>query len=226
MIAAFFDIDRTIIWGTSMERVFFRYLLSKGYIKVWDVLKTGVFILCHLFDTSGLSLRARRPYLSGKPVNLMDTLAKRCFDEAILPLISEEAVAAVRFHKDTGHRVILLSATLEILAENLCRYLGVDAHITCQLERNGGYFTGKVIPPIPYGEGKREIMKTYAREYGIDLKDSFAYGDSLSDMCLFECIGNPIIVNPGRRLLAAAKKRGWKIQYWSASHHSSSGKDA
>lgn len=214
MIIAFFDIDHTIIRSTSMERIFFKYLFSKSHIKVTDVLYTIAFILHHIFDASGLRMRSKRPYLQGKSVALMGALATQCFYEAILPLVSIEAAAEIGRHKDAGHRIILLSGTLEMLAGSLSQYVGADESIACRPEVADGYFTGRIIPPIPYGEGKREILISYAREYRIDLKQCFAYGDSLSDMGIFESVGNPCVVNPGRRLSAIAKKRGWEIRYW------------
>lgn len=214
MIVAFFDIDHTIICGSSMERVFVKYLITRGHIKVIDVLSTVAFIFRHLSDTSGMSIRSKRPYLRGKSVALIDALARRCFHEAILPLISKEAIATIGKHKDAGHCIVLLSGTLEMLARPLSRYVKADHYIACRPEEGDGYFTGRIVSPIPYGEGKRQIILSYAREREIDLKQCFAYGDSMSDIAIFESVGNPCVVNPGRRLFSIAKKRGWGIKSW------------
>lgn len=214
MIAAFFDIDHTIICETSMERAFFRYLMIRGYIKWVDVFHTAAFLLRHISDTSGIAIRSRRPFLQGKPVALIEALAGQCFNEAILPMLSKEAIATIRKHREEGHHIVLLSGTLEILARLLSQYVKANYHIACRPEEVDRYFTGGILPPIPYGEGKRQILISYAREQGIDLKQCFAYGDSLSDIGVFESVGNPCIVNPGRRLRAIAKKRGWVILHW------------
>lgn len=214
MIAAFFDIDHTIISGPSMERIFFKYLMARGYIKGIDIIRTAAFIFRHLSDTSGIRVRSRRPYLQGKSVALTDALASQCFHDTILPLVSKGAIAEIRRHQEAGHHIVLLSGTLEMLARPLCHYVKADHYIACIPEEVAGYFTGRIVPPIPYGEGKRQILISYAKELGIDLKQCFAYGDSMADIGVFESIGDPYVVNPGRRLRAIAGKRGWTTVKW------------
>lgn len=214
MIATFFDIDYTIIPCTSMERVFFKYLMARGYIKWGNLFRTASFILRHISDMSGIAMRSKRPYLMGKPVAKTEVLANNCFNEAIFPLISKKAIETIKWHREAGHYIVLLSGTLEMLARQLCHYVKADHYIACKPEDINGYFTGKIIPPIPYGDGKRQILLSYTKEQGVDLIKSFAYGDSMADMGIFESVGNPRVVNPGRRLRVIAKERGWEIIYW------------
>jgi fatty acyl-CoA reductase len=49
----------------------------------------------------------------------------------------------------------------------------------------------------------------------VDLHRSYAYADSISDLPMLEAVGNPVAVNPDRRLAAAARSRGWQIRRWS-----------
>ena len=72
MIAAFFDVDNTIVPGPSLERLFFRYLISKGVLKTRDIAGTLSFILRCSMDLSGMAMRSRRSYLIGKPVRWMN----------------------------------------------------------------------------------------------------------------------------------------------------------
>jgi phosphoserine phosphatase len=59
------------------------------------------------------------------------------------------------------------------------------------------------------------MLASYARRRGVDLSRSYAYADSISDLPMLEAVGNPVAVNPDRRLAAAAKERGWQLQRWS-----------
>lgn len=214
MITAFFDIDRTIVSGTSMERIFFRYLFKKRFITIIDVIRTLAFICRNLFDTSGIAIRSRRPYLQGKSVSLIKSLAGQCFTEMIIPQISDRALSKIREHKDSGHRVVLLSGTLDILAEQLTRFVNADCFMACNTVSKDGQFTGDIMPPIPYGDGKRDIVLRYAQEQRIKLKECFAYGDSIADSGLFRSVGNSFVVNPGRRLKGIAEECGWEVIRW------------
>ncbi len=214
MLTAFFDIDHTIVCGTSMERVFLKYLFARRYISAMDILRTGIFIFSNLFDTTGIAIRSKRPYLQGKSVSLMKSVAEHCFKEKIVPLMSIKALAKIREHQKAGHRVVLLSGTLDILAQELTRFIKADHFIACTAIEKDGYFTGDIMPPVPYGDLKRDIVLRYAQEYAINLKECFAYGDSIADSGLFRIVGNPVVVNPARRLYGLAKERGWEMVTW------------
>ncbi len=214
MVAAFFDIDNTIVRGTSMERIFLRYLIAGRYVSVMDMLRTVIFILGNLTDKTGVVIRSRRPYLEGKSVLLMKSLAGQCFKEKIVPKISEEALARIKEHRSAGHSVVLLSGTLDILAHELSQFVKADEFIACETVGKGEYFTGAIKPPVPYGDLKRDIVIGYAKEHALDLKECFAYGDSMADSALFRSVGNPYAVNPGRRLRVIAKEGGWGTVNW------------
>lgn len=188
--------------------------MKEGHIRGADLLRTGTFIARHLFDTTGIIIRSRRPYLKDKSAVHMEALSSICFKEKIMPLLSKEALKQIAVHQDAGHDIVLLSGTLEMLARVLSRHVKADHYYACRPEERDGYFTGRIVPPIPYGEGKRQILISHATEFGVDLIQCYAYGDSMADVDVFESVGNPCVVNPGWRLNSVAKKKGWEIRYW------------
>jgi hypothetical protein len=40
---------------------------------------------------------------------------------------------------------------------------------------------------------------------------SFAYSDSINDLPMLELVGNPVAMNPDRKLAAVARRRGWQV---------------
>ena len=52
---------------------------------------------------------------------------------------------------------------------------------------------------------------------GADLKQSYAYADSHSDLALLRAVGNPVAVSPDAALLRVAKRRRWPIEEWEMS---------
>src|SRR6185295_2731150 len=80
------------------------------------------------------------------------------------------------------------------------------------LEVCDGKFTGKVVRPTCYGEGKARAASAFAAAKGVDLEDSYFYTDSDEDMSLLNIVGRPRPINPNRRLSAIAAKRGWPVR--------------
>jgi len=62
-----------------------------------------------------------------------------------------------------------------------------------------------------HGPEKATRVKELAAQRGIDLARSFAYSDSVNDLPLLELVGNPVAMNPDRRLALIARKRGYHI---------------
>jgi hypothetical protein len=55
-------------------------------------------------------------------------------------------------------------------------------------------------------------MRAMAEERGIDLADSWAYSDSVTDVPMLEAVGHPVVVNPDRGLLKVARAREWEVR--------------
>ena len=49
-------------------------------------------------------------------------------------------------------------------------------------------------------------------EVGIDLANSYAYTDSVTDMPMLEAVGNPVPVNPDKDLRRVALEKGWETR--------------
>jgi hypothetical protein len=54
-------------------------------------------------------------------------------------------------------------------------------------------------------------MYTLAGREGIDLSESYAYTDSVTDEPMLRAVGHPVAVNPDRDLARVAREEGWPI---------------
>ena len=66
------------------------------------------------------------------------------------------------------------------------------------------------------GESRAAWMRSYAESQGIDLKASYAYADSHSDLPLLEVVGNPVAVRPDVSLYRHARRSHWTIVDWAS----------
>ena len=80
-----------------------------------------------------------------------------------------------------------------------------------------GICTGYLASSPLVGESRAAWMESYAAEHGIDLKASFGYADSHSDLPLLAAVGNPVAVRPDVPLYRHARKARWTIVDWTSS---------
>lgn len=151
-------------------------------------------------------------YAGWKPARARQ-LGRESFDAFTLDRIHPEAMQRLRAHREAGHRVVLLSGALDFLLEPFKDL--VDDILCARLSEEDGVYTGHLSGTPVAGEARAKMLASFARRRGIDLSRSYAYADSISDLPMLEAVGNPVAVNPDRRLAAAAKRRGWTIQQWS-----------
>lgn len=133
------------------------------------------------------------------------------------------ALELLRRHATLGHRIVFVTGSVDLfvrpLAELLAERLpagpaGTPADIRVEairLEVAAGRFTGRVVGEPVAREEKARRVAVVAREEGLDLAASHAYGDSWADLALLEAVGRPAAVNPCRRLQRHARRRGWPV---------------
>jgi HAD superfamily phosphoserine phosphatase-like hydrolase len=241
--AAFFDLDGTLLARPSLERRFFRVLRYRKEIPfesyfLWlreavRLLPRGILAI----------LQANKMYLRGvqgflEPGWGDDTLSvwrkvdhltpapapRRRNPRLPVPVFFEEAIKRVAWHRKQGHAIVLLSGTLQPLAEEVARAMeaalagqGIKSAIrvcATRLEEVDGRWTGRILGEAMFGEAKVRAARGIAAELRLDLAECYGYGDSMSDQWLLVAVGRPVAVNPTKDLARLAWTRRWPVLNW------------
>ena len=64
------------------------------------------------------------------------------------------------------------------------------------------------------GEAKARAIRGLAARFGLALWDSYAYGNSVSDLPMLDSVGHRVAVNPRSRLRRIARSEGWQSCDW------------
>ena len=213
-VGAFFDVDNTLIPGQSIEIRFVRYLWKNGLLSKRALIDSGLYLLFNILEFSLHPLRERKIYLTDKRPEGVEPLAKWFVRSEICPRLSIKGTTALTQHQQAGHHVALVSGTPEFLIKPLAHFLDVPNVLAAKLESNENGYTGSVLYPYPYGEGKRWLLQAFAETHGVDLSQSYAYGDSPGDIQVLESVGHPLVVNPIRGMARIARRHRWPIALW------------
>ena len=213
-IAAFFDVDNTLLTGEASEVRFFRWLWQRGVVGWPEVRASLAWLMRHGPALSLHPLRTRKLYLAGKPAQVIEPLGEEFCREQLCPCVSPVAMRKIEDHRQAGHAIILLTGSLDFLIDPIAGALGVDRCFAGCLEQMNGVYTGHVLPPLPYGDGKRQLIAQLAQDLALELSACYAYGDSPGDLEVLRAVGKPTVVNPIRGMARIARQRGWPIVKW------------
>lgn len=211
-IGAFFDIDKTIL-SENTGTLYLKYLYKKGLTTRKKVLLSWYWFLkyrLNLVDMENLSKRIVQEY-KGQNERETAEISRRWFKEMGKNFIYREIIPIINDHKNKGHILATITAGTKYTAEPISEYLGIKYVIGTIPKVENSHFTGEFVEPICYGKGKLYWAKKFCEEHNIDLKQSYFYTDSITDMPLLLEVGNPVIVNPDIFIRREAQKRGWKI---------------
>jgi HAD superfamily hydrolase (TIGR01490 family) len=208
--AAFFDLDHTLIIGRSTERIFVRRLLREGELSARQIIRYLAQFAREPRLTGGY-FRRNKMYLAGKSLARIREVAGAAAAEALKQL-SPRGRQRLEEHHQAGRLTVLITGTLDILAEPLSRTLPIDVVLATRMGTEDSHLTGEVLGLYPRGENKRVLMEELAASRGLELGESFAYGDDWHDLPMLEAVGHPVAVNPCRSLKRVALERGWPIE--------------
>lgn len=213
-VAAFFDVDNTLLPGEASEIRFFRWLWQQGIVGWPEAGASLAWLMRQMPPWSLHPLRERKVYLSGKSAAVIERLGTEFCHTQLCPRISPAALRKVDEHREAGHTVILLTGSLDFLIGPIAGALRVDQYFAGRLEQINGLYTGHVMPPLPYGYGKRQLLEQVVEELALDLAACYAYGDSPGDLDVFRLVGNPTVVNPIRGMARIARLEKWPVVEW------------
>ncbi|MEZ5920550.1 MAG: HAD-IB family hydrolase [Parvularculaceae bacterium] len=209
-VGAIFDYDGTLIAGYSATE-FLKDQVMSGAMAPKDMIDQFSAVRNFLAKKSGFSalMTATANSLKGRSEEWFEETGRRVYRKSIAGSVYPESRAIVSAHMKKGHTVAIISSATKYQIQPVAEDLGIE-HVLCtELEVENGVFTGGVVRPTCFGEGKRLAAEKLASAEGVNLFETYFYTDSDDDLELLEAIGHPRILNANRRLQAIADERAW-----------------
>jgi HAD superfamily hydrolase (TIGR01490 family) len=213
--AAFFDVDNTIIRGSSIflfgKAAFKRKFFSRR--DFWNFAWHQARFIARGETAKTLSDVKDRALglVAGHKVEELSSLTEIVYDDYISTKLWPETVRLAQEHMKSGREVWLITATPIEIAEIMAKKLGLTGGLGTLVERKDGILTGKLVGKPLHGKAKYKAMKQLAKDRNISLRRSYAYSDSHNDLPMLTHVGHPVAVNPDKVLKTHAEAAGWKI---------------
>ncbi len=212
--AAFFDLDRTLMAGSSAF-AFAREAYKSGLMTRRQIASGALanlsFRLQGSTDQSTDNIRDQvGGMLAGLAVRDIQRMGPGILTE-VLPRVYPQMLQEAWRHQDEGRPVYIVTASSQEMADLVAGALLFDGALGSGWEKEDGLYTGRAIEPFTYREGKAEAMRELALREDYDLDASYAYSDSESDLPMLQAVGNPVAVNPDAELARVAREEGWRV---------------
>lgn len=211
-VGAFFDLDRTLIKNFSAKEFFQARLLS-GKMTAREIVAQFAGVMVYAMgqgNFAGLAAVGAQG-VKGVSEKLFIEVGEEVYHKYLANEIYPESRALVKAHLAMGHTVAIISAATPYQVDPIARDLDIQ-HVMCtRMEVDKGKFTGNIIEPACWGEGKAHAARSLAKDFNLDLSKSYFYTDSAADAPLLEIVGNPRPINPDPKLSALAFKNNWPV---------------
>jgi HAD superfamily hydrolase (TIGR01490 family) len=213
-VAAFFDLDKTII-AKSSTLAFSRPFFQGGLINRRAVLKGAYAQFVYMLAGADEDQMERmRGYITalcaGWDVDQVRSIVEETLHDIVDPLVYKEATQLIAEHREQGHDVVVLSASGDELVGPIAELVSATHSVGSRATIVDGRYTGDM-EFYCAGENKAVAARKLATEHGYQLEYCHAYSDSVADLPLLTAVGHPTVVNPDRALRKEAASRGWPI---------------
>lgn len=213
--AAFYDLEGTLIRTNLVHTLAFYAQRQQG---IWQTAKASLSTVAKLPFFGITDLYSRNVFnevffrsYEGWSQDRLRYFADELFEKVLKPAIYPGAPDLIAAGKKIGQRQVVLTGALDFTIDRLMKHLGIDVYVANRLEFVNGYATGRVLPPVMASATKAKWIREYAEKEGINLSESYAYSDSISDLPMLSIVGHPVAVNPDIRLKQTALQHDWSI---------------
>jgi HAD superfamily hydrolase (TIGR01490 family) len=148
----------------------------------------------------------------------IDEISQACAQfmrQIISPALTDAARELVEQHRQAGDRLVVVTATNDLITRPIAQAFGVTALLATELERTpDGRPTGRVQGQAALQEGKVRRVQDWLTAQGLarsDFETVTFYSDSTNDLPLLEWVTHPVATNPSAALADIARKRGWPV---------------
>ena len=215
--AAFFDIDNTIMRGSSIVALA-KGMADRDYFTTSEVVdftwKQLKYVLSGRENMDDMAQATENGllFVKGRAPREIQDMAEQAYDERMVGRLWAGTVELAEAHQALGHEVWLVSATPVEVADIIARRLGLTGGLGTIAEVAEGQYTGRLSGVPLHGAAKVEVIQNLAAARGLDLERCAAYSDSANDIPMLSTVGCPVVINPDGALRAHARSAGWQIR--------------
>jgi len=213
--AAFYDLEGTLVSTNLVHTLGFYARRQQGLFKTIKksaatLAKLPLFGVTDLYSRNIFNELFFQSY-KGESEDRLRYFSEELFEEVLKPAIFDGTPELIAQSKKIGQRQIVITGALDFTIDKLVNYLGIDEYAANRLEFVNGYATGRLLPPVMASATKARWIREYAEKNEINLSESFAYSDSISDLPMLSIVGHPVAINPDFRLKQTALQHDWAI---------------
>lgn len=215
---AFFDLDRTLL-DCNSARLWVQEEWRNGAIGLREVTWAAWWLGRYSLGLeAGLEdvLETAVARLEGQSEDEMRVKVNAWFARDLVHRLRPGGALALKRHRDQGDRLVLATSSSPYVGAAACKAFGLHDLICTRFQVVDGIFTGAV-SEMALGPAKADRAREWAAEAQVDLSTCAFYTDSHTDLALMDAVGNPVAVNPDRRLRMQAIENSWSIQDWGKS---------
>jgi len=209
---AFYDLDHTILVDNSATHLINearkRGMMSSKHFRhaVW----LSILYKLNIGDPTKMITRMLS-WLKGLDEKEITRLCLDVFTGHMIDKIRPEIKESIADHKSRNGAVVLLSSASEPICKPVTEHLDMDDLVCSQLEARDGFLTGRTRGKLVYAREKATRLISYCKTHGFNRKTAYYYGDSFTDKFVMKEVGNPVAVDPDKRLLKIALENSWPI---------------
>lgn len=195
---AIFDVDFTLTKRETLVE-FYLFMVKKRPHLIFHLPKSAIsamFYFLNVYD-AGKAKEKFISFVDGIKEDEMQKLVKEFYKTRLSKIFYKDAMDMMKKLKDEGCKIYLISASAEFYLNELYNIGIVDKIIGTRFKVDNGVIRGKINGNNCKGQEKVErLMEVIKKEnMNVDFKNSYMFSDSLSDLPLFNLVGNPYLIN-------------------------------
>jgi HAD superfamily hydrolase (TIGR01490 family) len=212
---AFFDLDHTLTGAVSGTALAQR-ALKKGLMSTSRLIHALWLSASHRIGLKDPSkaVYEMAGWVKGVSEPDFNNLCLEVFNEVVKPAFFKEAYDEIKLQKESDAKTVILSSSLSPICREVAACLEMDDIICSELEVSDGVLTGRSVGRLCFGDEKLNRLIEYCEKNNTTPSSCSYYADAHADLPALSIVGNPVCINPEKKLKRIAVKNGWKICKW------------
>ncbi len=213
--AAFYDLEGTLVSTNLVHTLSFYARNQQGIVRsltksAATVMSLPLFAVTDQYSRKVFNDLFFKRY-RGETEDRLRFFADELFENVLKPAVFPGTRDLIEKSRRLGLRQVVVTGALDMSVKPLMEHLGIKDYVANRLEFVNGVATGRLLPPVLAAATKATWVREFAEREGINLSESYAYSDSMSDLPMLSIVGHPAAVNPDFRLRQTALHHDWPI---------------